>query len=281
MKTDTTKTLNTRYKEIQWKSLFLGLNEFKGVSYTHKFGSTSVLGKTQQIIADFAVSNAIFTNTARYLDISSTSAADTNLSTGAWTLLLVGLDENWLPLIEPVVLNGLTKVTTKNKFIRQFRAIVYQGGNSNPITNANIGDIKIVNSGGTDLLLQVTAGEGQTNAGFFTTPANSYSFLMGYSMGAGRGRDVTMWLKAKHNNIANVPFVTKLKEKLYQNYITEKYSFARFLQIVKNSCPDADRVELLSEKQDLVLTGKADTINTEVSATFDILTFEKDTPSQL
>lgn len=55
---------------------------------------------------------------ASQLEVVSTSAADTAAGTGARTVLVSGLDANWLPISETVTLNGTTPVTTVNSYLR-------------------------------------------------------------------------------------------------------------------------------------------------------------------
>lgn len=56
---------------------------------------------------------------ATVMKISSSSAADVNTSgTGAWTVLISGLDSNYNEISETVALNGQTAVNTVNSYLR-------------------------------------------------------------------------------------------------------------------------------------------------------------------
>jgi hypothetical protein len=72
----------------------------------------------------------VYLNEAEFLNISSTSAADTNGSTGAWNVFVICLDENFSFIQELVVLDGLNTVQTVNKCLRPRAMSVLQAGSS-------------------------------------------------------------------------------------------------------------------------------------------------------
>ena len=62
--------------------------------------------------------------------VSSTSVNDTSGGSGANTILIQGLDENYVEIEETVTLNGQTQVTTQLSYLRVYRAFVTLAGSS-------------------------------------------------------------------------------------------------------------------------------------------------------
>ncbi len=107
-----------------------------------------------------------YLNTATNLTVWSDSASDTNVS-----VLVSGLDANYLPITETVVLtNGLTGVQTTKSFLRV---------NSMSLTRTpmNVGVIHIGNNGKTTLLCAIEAGAGRSQQTIYTVPAG-YTFYL-------------------------------------------------------------------------------------------------------
>ena len=75
--------------------------------------------------------------------VSSTSANDANGGTGANSIIIQGLDENYDEIEETVLLNGQTQVATQNSYLRVYRAFVTLCG-----TGGTSGGIIYVGSSG-------------------------------------------------------------------------------------------------------------------------------------
>lgn len=98
-----------------------------------------------------------FPTVATVLSISSTSASDVDTSgTGAWTVLISGLDASYNEISETVALNGQTAVSTTHAYIR-----------------INAFSVTAVGSGGT-AAGDIYAGSGVVTAG---VPATAYDFI--------------------------------------------------------------------------------------------------------
>lgn len=82
-------------------------------------------------------------DTGYALAVSSSSVADTDAGTGARTISIYGLDNDFNPLQEIVTLNGQTKVVTTGLFRRVFELIVQSTGTG----LANAGDIYVIKNG--------------------------------------------------------------------------------------------------------------------------------------
>lgn len=74
---------------------------------------------------------------ALQMKVSSTSANDTSAGTGARTVVIQGLDANYVEISETVTLNGQTEVLTAQSFFRINYAYVATAGS----TNSAAGDI--------------------------------------------------------------------------------------------------------------------------------------------
>lgn len=107
-----------------------------------------------------------YLNTATQLTVWSDSASDTDVS-----VLISGLDANYLPITETVVLNnGVTGVQTTKSFFRV---------NSMSLTRTpmNIGVIHCGNNGKTTTLCAIEAGAGRSQMTVYTVPAG-YTFYL-------------------------------------------------------------------------------------------------------
>ena len=81
--------------------------------------------------------------------VSSTSANDANGGTGANSILIQGLDENYDEIEETVLLNGQTQVATQKSYLRLYRAFVTLCG-----TGGTSGGIIYVGSSGATAVYQ-------------------------------------------------------------------------------------------------------------------------------
>ena len=105
-------------------------------------------------------------NTASQVTVWSDSASDTNVS-----VLVSGLDTNYLPITETVVLNnGTVGVQTTKSFLRV---------NSLALTRTpmNVGIIHCGDNGKTILLCAIEAGAGRSQQTLYTVPAG-YTFYL-------------------------------------------------------------------------------------------------------
>lgn len=109
--------------------------------------------------------------------LHSTSSSDTNV-----TIVIQGLDTNYAPITETLVLtNGTTGVTTVNSFLRINSITTGDGVNA-------VGDIILGNAGKTITYAKILAGNGKSQTTIYTVPAG-YTFYLtrvnGYSNEAG------------------------------------------------------------------------------------------------
>lgn len=110
--------------------------------------------------------------------VSSTSVNDTSGGSGANTILIQGLDENYVEIEETVTLNGQTQVTTQLSYLRVYRAFVTLAGSS----GTSGGIIYIGSSGATGgvpngtVYANLSIGN-QTQIAAYTVPAGHTLYL--------------------------------------------------------------------------------------------------------
>ena len=117
---------------------------------------------------------------AEILTVVSSDAADDAVAvgTGAWTIRLFGLDANWDPLVEDVILDGVTPVDTVAAFIRMDRARVLTAGtgakNAGTITAAQ----KVTTA---NVMMVMPIGYNSTMIAAWTIPAGYNGFFTGWT----------------------------------------------------------------------------------------------------
>ncbi len=97
---------------------------------------------------------------------SSVPATDIPASTGAWTVLIHGLNENYQPISETVTLLNPGPVTTILSFLRVFHAHVMTAGTG----RKNAGIISVKNNADAVTLGHVAVGENESHMAIYTVP---------------------------------------------------------------------------------------------------------------
>lgn len=108
-----------------------------------------------------------FLSSAETMDIVSTSAADTNSAgTGIRAYLVSGLDSNFDPITEVVLMNGTTPVTTSVSFLRVRSLLAVSCGSG----RVNAGAVTATSSSSASLQAFVNIGETNSSISHFTIP---------------------------------------------------------------------------------------------------------------
>jgi hypothetical protein len=131
--------------------------QITGHEVVNVFGFSSGTPNTGFIAAWENNTAYVFPTVASTMVVTSSSASDT-----AVTVSIDGLDANYNTIIESVVLNGTTAVTTTKAFFR-IHSVITTTGNA-------VGTIYVKNAGGTTYA-QVAIGAGRTNMSIYTVPA--------------------------------------------------------------------------------------------------------------
>ena len=149
----------------------------KGHKALYKFGyNPDVNGDEETVWAQGG--NFPYPTSAVTMFVSSTSVNDTNGGTGANSILIQGLDENYDEIEETVFLNGQTQVATQNSYLRVYRAFVTLAG-----TGGTAGGIIYIGSSGatggvpnTTVYANLSFGN-QTQIAAYTIPAGYTLYL--------------------------------------------------------------------------------------------------------
>jgi len=133
------------------------------------FGYSTAIGSTAQgpLWEGQTLSGGLYTPpaSAAPLVLVSDSASDNSTR----SVVIEGLDANFVPLVETIALNGVTNVTTTNSFLRINQMSMLNSTNTGNIT-AKIG---------ASTYAKINAGVGQTQMSIYTVPAG-YTFYLSY-----------------------------------------------------------------------------------------------------
>jgi len=142
--------------------------QFDDITHIHKFGAVPAMSQNQTgtiwDVNDTTYPWSSF-DTAGTLSIPAVNASDNGKS-----IVLVGLDNDYLELTETVTVSSSAATTTTQSFKRIFRAYVTNG------SVTNVGDI-VVQKGGTTVAT-IKAGKAQTLMAVYTVPAGKTGYLL-------------------------------------------------------------------------------------------------------
>lgn len=197
-------------------SLNLVREKIPGITSEFKFGRSVAVTTTESVIWDDG-GNYTFLTAAEKMDIVSDDVNDTVLGSGARTVVIFGLDANFEEIIEIVVMNGTTIVTTLQSFIRVFRVLVLTSGTNDPINDANKGNITITSNSTTALQAKILINNGQTLMTVYTVPAGKTAYVTGASLSCGQGKECLFKGKFRNGPTSEYAFSVKFAIDLYQS----------------------------------------------------------------
>jgi hypothetical protein len=136
--------------------------QIPGHTIRNLFGTNPAIGTS--FVTPWENNTALpFLSAEQNLSLVSSNAADTAVS-----ILVSGVDESYAQVSETVALNGLTAVTTTNKFVR-INDLITVSGNA-------VGDVTASYSG--TVYAKILATYGRNQAAVFTVPLG-HSFYLG------------------------------------------------------------------------------------------------------
>jgi len=155
---------------VRLPNAYYGLlnDNFSGCEAVNIFGFNRDVGTVFETLWNDTGSYT-FPSAQSALTVVSTSASDT------MTLLINGLDENYIQRQEIITLTGTTPVVTNQVFFRINSAVILSG--------SNVGNISI-NIGAT-LHGYIEAGQGATQACVYTVPAGKSLYLLRIDLTSG------------------------------------------------------------------------------------------------
>lgn len=152
--------------------LEIGRGRFSGISKSNKSGRNGDIDTTtlpEWIWENGGVYTGFPRGNAETVQLVSTDANDTAAGTGARTVTVIGLDENWLIQSETITLNGTTPATGVLLFRRVHTMSVQTSGNDNESFNAGI--ITCRHSTTTaNVFCTIQTGRNQSYAAVYTIP---------------------------------------------------------------------------------------------------------------
>jgi hypothetical protein len=163
-------------------NLFLNISRglVKGTTFIHKFGAVPTMSTaTTGTIWD--VNDTLYPwsvwSTAGTITVDRANTDDAGKH-----VTVVGLDTNYEPLTETIILTDATGNASTNSFLRIFRAFIGDG-------ETNVGLISIKKS--TTTVAAITATKGQTLMAIYTIPAGYTGYLSKGTATAQAGADAT------------------------------------------------------------------------------------------
>lgn len=243
--------------------LAIARGQVPGATYIFKYGKTQcAVANTEQDCWDND-STYVYFDTAKTLGVSSSSANDTSAGTGARTITITGLDSNWDEITEVITMNGQTKVTTTNSFLRVYRARITTSGTLK-INDGNIfiydnADTVTAGVNNTDSLTQAVmlAGEGTTLMALTTVPAGYTGYLVNgsASMRANGTREAELDFYVRTNNGPWIEADNVFLGSSSTCVINKPYLVP----------------QVLPEKTDIRVSVESDSTSTEVTASFTLI----------
>lgn len=120
----------------------------------------------------------VYPAAATVMQVSSSSADDAALGTGARTISVQGLDANYNEISEVVTLNGQNQVATTLSYLRVFRAFVITAGSGQTAAGTIYVGTGAATSGvPTAVYTEIALGENQTTMALWTVPAGYTAYM--------------------------------------------------------------------------------------------------------
>lgn len=235
--------------DTQW-AINISTGNVTGVSYIEKFGMNIDVDNSMETIWD---GGGVYTylNSAETVAVTSSSGNDGAAGTGARTVEVQGLDENFNLAVETLTVGGASSTTT---FIRVFRVKIITAGS----LNVNAGTLSITSDDTSTVLAQIVlqggVGLGQTFMSVYTVPAGYTAYLTQWVVGAGKqNTDAVCFFNARNlvDNGWNSKDVIALSATTFAKHYGIPLQF--------------------TEKTDLEIRGYSTTNNSIVTSSFNLI----------
>ena len=162
--------------------LGIAKGQFSDITHIHKFGAVPAMSQnntgTIWDVDDTTYPWSTF-DTSGTLSIPAVNASDSGKS-----IVLIGLDNDYLELTETVTVSSSGATTTTQSFKRIFRAYVTNG------SATNVGDIVVQKDGTT--VATIKAGKAQTLMAVYTVPAGKTGYMLKGVATCQAGADATV-----------------------------------------------------------------------------------------
>ena len=237
-------------------SINLSAGDISGMSYIEKFGRNDTMSGNMETIWDGSDIYTYLTS-ASSVYITSSSGNDAVAGTGARTIEVQGLDENYEVAVETINVDDSASTTT---FIRVFRARVATTGSGGQADG--VISIRSASGGGGTLSAQIQkvgtgggASLGQTFMCVYTVPAGKTAYLTQWIVGAGgQNADTTAFFMAR-------PFDSNTAFNAKDIIISAGQQFAKEYKVPLQ----------FTEKTDLEVRGFTSSAGNDCSSTFNLI----------
>ena len=178
-----------------------------GQETANKFGQNLAVGTSEEDIQSQG-GTLIFLQSAEFISIvSSDTTNDILTGANATSVLIEGLDENFIEISEIVNLSA-TATNTTNQYIRVNNMLVNEVGN---YTVSNAGTI--TGTAATSLIVQIEipAGEGQSKTTHYTVPAGKNLIITNLRITMDTGKEIDISIKFREDADDIIPPVSPIK----------------------------------------------------------------------
>lgn len=175
-------------------SLAIAIGKLPGKATFDKFGDNSAIGTSFEDIWNQG-GTLVHLSSAETMNIVSTSTADDGApaGTGAQTLKVLGLDNNYNEISETITLNGTTNVLTSNSYLRVHTMYVITAGSG----QTNAGVITATASAAATVQGHVTIGYGRTTQCMYTVPAGKTLYIKSLTVSVEKSKDIEVHLDVR------------------------------------------------------------------------------------
>lgn len=231
-------------------NIWISAGGIQGVSYIEKFGMNVDVDSNMETIWDGGGTYTYLTS-PETVAVTSTSGNDSASGTGARTVEIQGLDENFNLVYETLTVGGASSTTT---FMRVFRVKIATAGT----LLVNAGTISVTSDDSSTVLakivLQGGVGLGQTFMSVYTVPAGKTAYLTQWVVGAGK------------QNTDAICFFTA------RNLLVDGWNSKDVIAVSATTFAKHYEIPLkFTEKTDIEIRGYSTTNNSIVTSTFNLI----------
>lgn len=217
-----------------------------------KFGSNPTISSSSFEDVWFGGGNMVWQTTAEQVNVASTNVNDTAAGTGARSVFIEGLDQDYNIITETVTLNGTTDVLTTNSYLRINRAYTVGVGS----LEENQGDITFTGDTSTDVFASIQSLHGQTQKAQYTVPAGFKISIYRWRTQCGRADDFEVEFRFRMQN--------------------ESWRVAHTMYVYQNQAERLwDGGFILDEKSDINVRALAGTNNRPLNTYYNMVIFPK------
>jgi len=230
-----------------------------GHSMVHKFGRNSAVPNgTWAFINSLGLTSWPLSAATTVRVKAGGNAADTSNGAGAREVTVQGIDSNFAETSEAIATAGASASSaTTASFWRVHRAWVSAAGTYG---GANTGTITIENSAGGTNLIQITAGEGQTQFTAYTIPVSKTGYLLSIHVNVDALKPADIRVFTRDNiDTTSAPVKSKRLKLFFDGVIGEHIYVPRGPELSINA------------KSDIWVEARGGGASTEVTCDFELL----------